>query len=45
MAGERDDQINGAVSLGIPEVMERTPADGIAPGAVTAFAALMTIDP
>jgi hypothetical protein len=34
MAGKSDDQVNGAVGPGIPEVMEGTGADGIATGAV-----------
>jgi hypothetical protein len=34
MAGERDNQINGAVGPSIPEVMEGTAAHGIAAGAV-----------
>jgi hypothetical protein len=35
MAGESDDQVNGAVRAGIAEVMEGTSAHGIATGAVT----------
>jgi len=39
MAGERDDQINGAVGPGISEVMEGASAHGIAAGAAaTAWA-------
>ena len=36
MAGERDDQLNGAVGPRIPEVMEGALAHGIAAGAVAA---------
>jgi hypothetical protein len=35
MAGECDNQVNGTVRAGIPEVMESTGAHGIAAGSVT----------